>query len=159
TALERTCSAGSPTARAATSWISTRRCRGPRCAMRLRGSRFVSSKAGSLRSRSMRREAARDLPNARREILVSMRDERVVAINVGDLARRAQRWVGNAVGTVMVEAGFVSFPLVTVDAERDAAWPLITRLQDKRVFSADDCCHDCVKNSITSLLEVRTAII
>jgi hypothetical protein len=88
-----------------------------------------------------------------------MGNERGVAIEVQDLLSRAQHWVDAAHSTGTVNAGFVSFALVVDDAERVAARPLVIRLRDKRVFNADDCCEGCVTNSISSLQEVRKALV
>lgn len=82
-----------------------------------------------------------------------------LVIDVRDLVRRARRWLKTRAEGATVNTGFISFPLTVNKAERTAARKLLIRLRDKRVFTAEDCCDDCVRNSIASLQDVRAILV
>jgi len=80
-------------------------------------------------------------------------------VDVRGLTSRARRWTNKRVTKVEVNLGFIKFGLEVNDPERTAARELVFRLRDRRVLTAEECCGDCVRNSMVSLQEVRSSIV
>ena len=76
-----------------------------------------------------------------------------------DLLGRARRQVSSRLGDVTLNFPFVSIAVNPKDRERQVARELVVRLKDRRVLSAWECCDDCIDRALTSLQEIRQALV
>jgi hypothetical protein len=76
-----------------------------------------------------------------------------------ELLARARRQVGGRLGDVTLNLPFISIAVSPKDRERVAAREIVIRLKDRRVFSAWECCDNCIDNALASLQRVRQILV
>jgi hypothetical protein len=61
--------------------------------------------------------------------------------------------------TYRLDLPFMSIQTQFTPLERRSATVLLTRLRDRRVLSAHECCDGCIDDALRSLQEIRTALV
>lgn len=76
-----------------------------------------------------------------------------------DLANRANKLPKPKVKGVSVNLPFLSIDVEFDDSETRIAREVLLRLNDKRVLVASECCDSCIRNSLTSIQEIRKLLV
>lgn len=76
-----------------------------------------------------------------------------------DVLARARRAVAGRVGDVTLNLPFVSIAVSPRDREREVAREVFIRLRDRRVLSSQECCDNCIDDSLASLQEIRQVLV
>jgi hypothetical protein len=79
--------------------------------------------------------------------------------DLGDVLARSRRQLGNRLSGVTLSLPFLSFSVNPNNREQQIAHEIVTRLKDRRVLSAYECCDDCIDRALASLREIRQTLI
>ncbi len=79
--------------------------------------------------------------------------------NFDELLSKAVEKVKKHVDGVTIKLPFISFSVKPADIERKVARELLVRLPDKRVLSSNECCDNCIDDSLKSLQGIRSILV
>ena len=60
---------------------------------------------------------------------------------------------------VTINLPFISLNFDTNDKDKKIAREIIIRLRDKRVLNSKECCDNCIKNALESLIDIRKFLV
>jgi hypothetical protein len=60
---------------------------------------------------------------------------------------------------VTINLPFISLNFSTNDKDKKIAREIIIRMRDKRVLNSKECCDNCIKNALDSLIEIRKFLV
>ena len=75
--------------------------------------------------------------------------------DIGDVLGRARRLASASLGDVTLTLPFVSVTVHPKDIQKQLARELATRLKDRRVLTAWECCDGCIDQALASLPRPR----
>jgi hypothetical protein len=74
-----------------------------------------------------------------------------------DKAKRLSKKI--SISGVTISLPFISLDFAANDKEKKIAREIIIRLRDKRVLNSKECCDNCIRNSLDSLIEIRKFLV
>lgn len=80
--------------------------------------------------------------------------------NVTEYYRKAKKLVNKAdIKGITIKFPGISINLAPTDSDKKISKEIILKLRHKRVISQSECCDNCIKNSLTSLFEIKDYLI
>jgi hypothetical protein len=79
--------------------------------------------------------------------------------DITDVLKRFRRIARSRIGGVTLSLPFISVGVSPKSREKQIARELVTRLKDRRVLNARECCDNCINEALTSLQEIRAHLV
>jgi hypothetical protein len=88
-----------------------------------------------------------------------MRRTSKLKLDVSSIISRAKALPKAKVESISINIPFISVNLSCSDIEKKVAKEVLIRLRDKRVLDSRNCCDNCAKFQINSLLDIRELLV
>ncbi len=79
--------------------------------------------------------------------------------DIRNVLRKMRRFAKNHAGSVTLNLPYLSVSINAGNREKQIARELVTRLKDRRVLNAWECCDNCIDQALASLQEMRRLLV